>query len=127
MEPCTVADLRKMEFDKNIQPIAFWDGALQIAVDDWTDLSLRFVHWLIQNNHLSTGTLPVDNHARCGKYFINGRAVHKHAEKDGLWKQVGPYYVDTKYNAGAHIKNILSTLDQLGVTDPHFSISFNVD
>ena len=126
MEPCTVTDLKRMEFDKTVHPSVFYDGALAIAVNNWADLCAIFVRWLVQNKYLSANSVPIHNHAKRDKYFINNAPRHAIPGKDGDWRAVGQFYVDTKYNADAHIKNILSTLEQLGVVNPHFSISFNV-
>jgi len=30
---------------------------------------------------------------------------------------VGKVYVDTKYNADAHVKNLMAAVDQLGIED----------
>lgn len=127
MNKCTVADLRKMTFDKHIKPYKFHSGGIDTAVDDWSHLCLVFVRWLIQNGFITIEKLPVQNHARRGKYFINTKPQHKIQEMDGYWQNVGPYHIDTKYNANAHIKNVLSTLRYLGVASPQFQISFHTD
>lgn len=123
-EPCTVAELPGMDFDGLIQPRAFFDRALQIAVENWADLDKQLVSWLVREGHLTKAKLPIHNYAYRGKYFINDKPQHKEARFDGLWHQVGDFYVDTKYNAQAHINNLLSTLKQLGVHDPHFYLAF---
>lgn len=127
MNKCTVADLKKMTFDKHIKPYKFHAGGIDTPVDDWTHLCLVFVRWLIQNGFITIEKLPVQNHAKRGKYFINTKPQHKIQEMDGYWQNVGPYHIDTKYNADAHIKNILSTLRCLSVASPQFKISFHTD
>ena len=123
-EPCTVADLAGMHFDDTVQPRAFFDRALEIAIDDWTDLDKQLVTWLSREGHLTSAKLPIHNHAHRGKYFINDKPQHSEPHFDGLWHKVGNFYVDTKYNAQAHINNLLSTLEQLGLRDPHFYLAF---
>lgn len=129
MENCTVAELKKMVsdkvFDKTIKPYEFTSGDSRVAVSDWTDLAVAFVGWLIEKGHLSEENLPIHNHAKRGKYYINSTPVHKYPEKDGYWHHVGNYHIDTKYNAEHHVKNILSTLNQLGVYSPDIKFSFH--
>jgi hypothetical protein len=127
MEPCTVSQLRKMDFDESTKPRAFYDRAIEIAVDDWTDLDKVLVGWLAREGFLTKAKLPVKNHAGRGKYFINSKPEHSSPSFDGVWHQVGEFYVDTKYNAESHIKNLLSALEQLGVRDPHFYLAFRKD
>jgi len=123
-EPCTVADLARMDFDDSVHPRAFFDRALEVAVDDWADLDRQLVIWLSREGHLTKAKLPIHNHARRGKYFINDKPQHSRPDFDGDWHKVGDFYVDTKYNAQSHIKNLLSTLEQIGLRDPHFYLAF---
>ena len=126
-EPCTVADLPRMSFDNSVKPRAFFDRALELAVHEWADLDQVLVDWLVREGHLTKSKLPIHNYARLGKYFINDTPHHKKSSADGNWHKVGDFYVDTKYNAESHIKNLLSTLEQLGVHDPHFYLAFRTD
>lgn len=118
-EPCTVADLARMEFNDSIHPIAFFDRAFEVAVDDWADLDRQLVAWLSREGHLTKASLPIHNYASRGKLFISDKAQHY-----GDWHKVGDFYVDTKYNAADHVRNLLGTLEQLGVRDPHFYLAF---
>ena len=124
MEDCTVQELKSMVFDKTIRPRKFFDGASEIPVNDWTDLALEFVNWLIRKGYLTKEKLPVPNYANRGKYFINSTPQHKYPEKDAFWHHIGEYHIDTKYNAQSHINNIISTLDHLGVYGPKIKITF---
>ena len=123
-EPCTVADLAQMDFDDTVHPRAFFDRALEVAVDDWATLDRQLVAWLSREGHLSVVRLPIHNHAKRGKYFINDKPQHSRPDFDGDWHKVGDYFVDTKYNAQSHIKNLLSALEQLDVRNPHFYLAF---
>ena len=128
MKNCSVADIIKMVsdkvFDKTIKPLKFTVETVVIPVYDWTELSKEFVRWLIEKGHLKKENLPIHNHANRGKYFINSEPVHEYAEKDGYWCEVNSFYVDTKYNAEHHVKNIISSLAQLGVYNPDIKFSF---
>lgn len=70
-ESCTVADLPKMDFNDTVRPRAFYDRALEVAVDNWADLDQQLVAWLVREGLLTKDKLPIHNHARRGKYFIN--------------------------------------------------------
>ena len=116
-----------MDFDDTIHPRLFIDRAFQIEVEDWADLARRVVAWLAHEGYLTKAKLPIRNHASRGKFFINDKPTHSTPNFDGDWHKVGDFYVDTKYNAKSHIKNLLSALDQLGVRDPHFYLAFRKD
>jgi len=126
-EPCTVADLPHMTFDDTVKPRAFFDRALEIAVRDWADLDQLLVEWLVREGHLTKSKLPIHDHAGRGKYFINNTPHHGKSGAKGNWHNVRDFYVDTKYNAKSHIKNLLTTLEQLGVRDPHFYLAFRTN
>jgi len=100
------ADLR------NRKPVVLSLEGDSIQVQDWADLCEKFVGWLVQKGYLSSQRLPIYNHAARDKYFINSIPEHS-APRDGDWREVQGLHVDTKYNAEAHVKNLLSTLDQL--------------
>lgn len=94
-------------------------------MSNWTDVSIKFVEWLINKNLLTKSKLPIYNYSENDKYFINSSPQHKIAEKDGQWNSVlGDFHVDTKYNADCHKKNIIHTLKHLGVLDADIKISF---
>lgn len=83
--------------------------------------------WLSKEGHLTKARLPIHNHAKRGKYFINDLPQHSTVNFDGDWHRVGDFYVDTKYNARARVKNLLSALEQLGIRDPHFYLAFQTE
>lgn len=96
-----------------------------IYVDDWTDLCIKFVEKLIQKGFLTSSSIPIFNHSsKRKKYFVNTEPKHFFPEKDGEWKQVGSFFIDTKYNAEAHVKNVVSVLYHLNIQNIDFGISF---
>lgn len=126
MKKHTVADLRSMTFGKHDKPYRFFTSEQDmhgVKIDNWSHLSCVFVRWLIDKGLITIDNVPVPDHRGHGKDFINNKDSHEVQERGGAWKKVGPFYVDTKYNADDHIKNILSTLRYLGVTNPQFLIS----
>ncbi len=114
-------------FDKTIKPTSFTYDGQKTSVNNntWTDLVKIFVKWLIENGHLKRDNLPIHSHAKRGKYFINSAGSHCDPEKDGAWHEVDGFWIDTKYNAEHHIKNIMSTLEQLDIFNPDIKISFH--
>lgn len=128
LDRCSISEIRSMldnmVFDKHIRPHEFISGTSVTRITTWTELSIIFVKWLIENKFISLDKVPISNSASNGKYFINTVASHRIQEKDGLWHRVAPYFVDTKYNATSHIRNILFTLKHLNLHNPDFKISF---
>lgn len=128
MKNCSLEEIKKMIsdkfFDKTVKPTEFIAGTITIPVSDWTELSKEFVRWLIEKKYLTKEKLPIHNNAKRGKYFINSEPFHKYTEKDGFWHEVNNFHVDTKYNAERHMKNILSSLSQLGIYNPDIKFSF---
>jgi len=125
MNKCSIEEIKEMTFDKHISSREFYDGEAVTPVSDWTELSIIFTNWLLKYKYLTPDKLPIPNHAGKGKYLINNKPNHEYPEKDGEWKKIGEYHIDTKYNADSHIKNMLSTLQRLGVNKPNIYISFH--
>jgi hypothetical protein len=123
MDIYSAQDLKSQIFDNHTSPCKFHGGGIQANVSSWSDLSTVFLRWLLEQGHLCVHKLPVPNHADHGKYLINSQPHHKHPH-DGNWKKIGAYYVDTKYNADAHRKNMLAALKFLDISDPDFRVSF---
>ena len=118
-------DLELLNLGKNTRPYQLKVEDQTFYVDDWTDLCVKFVECLINKGLLNESLVPVFNQSsRRQKYFINFEPKHYYPERDGLWKSVGPFFVDTKYNAEAHLKNIMCTLYHLNIPNIDFGISF---
>ena len=109
----SIQELENMYLGKEVRPAALEIENDRFEVKNWTELICKFVEWLINNNKLRSSHLPLLNHAERDKFFINNRSEHKDPRKDAQWQSVGSYFVDTKYNAEAHKKNIVHTLYQL--------------
>lgn len=99
------------------KPIALQIDGVDYKVKSWSEVSIAFVDWLITTKKLTIDQLPILNSAEKDKYFINSAEQHKNPEKNAIWKPVQGFYVDVKYNADCHIKNILYTLDKLGLSN----------
>lgn len=117
-----LVELARLEVDDSVHPAAFFDGETQTNVTSWADLDRKFVAWLIHAGHLTRSHLPIHNHARGGKYFIHSTREHGDRQLEGEWSEVEGLFVDTKYNARAHVRNLLSAFEQLGLNIPEFRL-----
>lgn len=121
----TLNEIMSLDLGKETRPYQIKIDGEIVYVDDWTGLCVHFVERLIEKEFLTDSSIPIFNHSsRKEKYFINKKPNHHFSERDGEWKQVGPYFVDTKYNAEAHVKNIINTLYHLNIQNIDFGISF---
>jgi len=102
-----LSKLRNMVLDKDWKPRALIIGEQTFNVSSWTELDKKFVDWLIKKQPLKDNKLPIFNHTKNEKYFINDIDQHKDPTKNGVWKPVGDFFVDTKYKADDHKKNIV--------------------
>lgn len=119
-----IEDFDRLDLGINTKPQAFQIDGETFSVSNWTELCEKLVAWLYENGHLELSDVPIMNHAERDKYFINSEPRHLIAERDAQWKQVGFFYVDTKYNANAHVKNILHTFNELQIGSIDFRITF---
>ena len=121
----TLDELDRVELGKDTRPDRFQLENQVLNVSSWVEVCERFVGWLISKGYLTPSKCPVPTGSeRMDKYFINTKAVHRIAEKDGSWKEIGQFFVDVKYNALYHAKNIQKSLHHLGVRDSNIRISF---
>ncbi|MDY0096242.1 MAG: type I restriction enzyme HsdR N-terminal domain-containing protein [Candidatus Vecturithrix sp.] len=121
----SLSELKNEHLGKGYSPVSMTIQGHTIQVLNWTDLSIKFVEWLVKNKYLTESKLPIYNYSESDKYFINSSPQHKIAEKDGQWNSVmGHFYVDTKYNAECHKKNMIQTLKHLGIFDVNIEITF---
>ncbi len=120
----SLSELESRELDKEYKPRTLIIEGQNIEVKNWTELSTKFVEWLIKKEYLVENNLPIYNFSERDKYFINNVARHKIAEKDGQWKPVVDFFIDTKYNANCHKKNIIYALKYLEIYNADIKISF---
>jgi len=90
-------------------------NAKEYDTKDWTDLCKKFVLFLIEDNYLTESNLPIYTYSEKDKYFITKEAKHENPKRNGKWVKVGNLFIDVKYNASSHVKNILKTLDSLNI------------
>ncbi len=120
----TLQELKAVDLGKETRPISLEIEGQATYVRSWTDLCVKFVKWLVDEGILTASQIPILNHAQGEKYFINTERKHLFGEKDAAWKRVGDFFVDTKYNADAHVKNIRSTLRDVGRANVDVKITF---
>ncbi|MBT5877314.1 MAG: hypothetical protein HOH43_28085 [Candidatus Latescibacteria bacterium] len=89
------------------------DGTVT-TVRNWGDLCEVFVAWLADHQRLYRNHLPIMNHSGRDKYFVNATPEHADARKDGNWREARGFYVDIKYSASGHIRNLIAAMEQLG-------------
>lgn len=124
-EMYTLNEIMSLDLGRETKPYQMKIDGEIVSVDDWTDLCIHFVERLIKKGFLTSSSIPIFNHSsRREKYFINTEPKHYFSERNGVWKQVGSYFIDTKYNAEAHVKNIISALYHLNIQNIDFGISF---
>ena len=103
----TLTELNNLQLGKTTKPSILEINETTFEVKNWTNLMELLVSILIQVGLLKYNQLPIYNHAEGDKYLINKIPQHKIAERDGSWKKIDNLYVDVKYNAEAHRKNIV--------------------
>jgi len=118
----TLQQLDKMAIG-GIKPSKIEINGQEKDVKDWTDLSVSFVQYLIKNGYINRDNVPILNSAKRDKYFINITKEHMNPAKDGAWQEIDGYYIDTKYTASRHIKNMLHTLETLNIKNLSILIS----
>lgn len=117
-------ELESLNLGKNTRPYQLELDGESFEVDNWTDLSIRFIKQLIEKNLLTTSSIPIFNYSDTRqKYFINSEPEHAYPNMDAVWKKAGGFFVDTKYNARDHVRNIIHTLEHLRILDIDFGIS----
>lgn len=116
---------RRVNLGRDTRPAELQIDQQVFMVDTWVDLCIRFVEWLIKSQHLSRKDCPISVGSQSrNKYFINTEPVHRIKEKDGQWKKVGQFWVDTKYDAEYHVRNLIGALRKLSVNEEIIRISF---
>ena len=118
-------ELELMDIDKRTRPQGVRLGDTLLPVSDWSDLWVHLLNHLLKTGQLQKKHLPIFSYSsRREKYLINTEPKHFYPEKDGNWKRVGDFYVDVKYNADAHFKNLIHLFKQIEISTNDFAISF---
>ncbi len=117
MQRTSLAELKGFHQDelKGIKPTALIINGQRTPVKDWTEATEVFVKLLLANGDLSCKNLPLIVSERGSKAYINSTDTQLDG-KDALFKKIGEgIYVDTKYNALGHVKNMSNALKILAV------------
>ena len=121
-----LSKLENLELGKNTKPASLEINGASVKVKNWTNLMERLVSALVEDGYLKENQIPIHNHAEGNKYLINKIPQHKAPEKNGSWKKINNFYVDVKYNAEAHRKNIVYLSQKLALRDRiDINISFH--
>ena len=122
----SLTELQNLELGKTTKPALLEINGSNYEVKNWTNLMELLISNLIEVGYLKENQIPISNHAEGDKYLINKIPQHKMPEKNGDWKQINNFYVDVKYNAEAHRKNIVYLSEVLGLRNKiNVSISFH--
>lgn len=120
-----LGELGLIDLGKRTNPKRFRFDREEFVVKSWADLCVTLVHKLLEKGHLKSSQLPIYSYSsRMEKYFISNEPKHRFPEKDAAWKKVGPIFVDVKYNADAHFKNISHLFEHLQLGNIDFGIAF---
>ncbi len=120
-----LGELGLMDLGKRTNPKRFRFDGQEFVVNGWADLCTTLVEKLLEKGYLKLSQLPIYSYSsRREKYFISDKPKHIYPEKDAAWKQVGPIYVDIKYNADAHFRNISHLFQHLHLGNLEFYIAF---
>ena len=89
------------------------------AVKTWVQVDIYVVRWLIAQGYLSESDLPIFN-APNTKPLIDDSPDGGAGE----WKKVAEgFYVDVRYSASAHQRNIVACFQQLNVEDVNVTVA----
>jgi hypothetical protein len=120
----SLADLKSVPLGKEHRPVIIMVDGIENNVSNWTQLINVFVHWLVVNKYLKQSDLPVLAYAQRDKYFLNREPQHQTPGRNGAWNEVMGVFVDGKYNADGHKKNMLYCLEMLSVSADLVKIKF---
>jgi len=91
------------------------------SVASWSDAVREFVKFLQRNGKTRQGDAPVPNYSGI-KYFINS-APEQRDSRDAVWRAAGDLFVDTKYNAFGHVRNMFDCCRRLGIDPMRISLT----
>lgn len=98
-------------------PIAIHIDNIRFMARGWSDVSINFVKFLIDNHFLSVSDLPFFVNPSTSKVWINNKNYHDNG-KDGKFNKVcDGVWVDIKYNSLYHVLNIRRALEKLHLFD----------
>jgi hypothetical protein len=125
LEKYSLYELNNRDLTKT-KPDYIYLGNAIIKTSNWADLCVKTLSHLNELGLLTHRHLPIFNHAGNNKYFVNTSPEHKIDKKDGLWKKIADsIFVDVKYNANIHIKNLIFLFNELGLGHMDIKISYH--
>lgn len=97
------------------KPIAYSVNGVEKRADSWASLTENIIESLFVNRDFSKDDLPITVPGRSQKEYINASGEPAIGTDGKFNKVVDGVYVDIKYNAWSHIKNLKFILENLGV------------
>ena len=98
-----------------LKPMSIKIGDQIFSTNSWSSLCVDLVGFLYRSGVLKDKHIPMFTYNEKDKYFINKEPIHRIRHKDSSFKQVPNtnLYVDVKYRADYHVKNLLYMFDKL--------------
>ena len=124
-EKYSLYEIGKRDLTKT-KPGYIYLGNAIIKTSNWADLCVKTLEHLNELGLLTQRHLPIYNHAGKNKYFVNTSPEHKIDKKNGHWKKIADsIFVDVKYNANTHIKNLIFLFKELGLDHMDIKITYH--
>jgi hypothetical protein len=98
-----------------LKPMEIKIGDRIFPTDSWSSLCVDLLAFLYQSGALKDKHIPMYTYNEKDKYFINKEPVHSIRHLDSNFKPVPntPLFVDVKYRADYHVKNLLYMFNKL--------------
>jgi hypothetical protein len=111
-----------------LKPKFFKIGDHVFPTESWSSLCVDLVGALYELGILKDKHIPMFTYNEKDKYFINWEPLHSVKHMDGTFKRVPntPLYVDTKFRADYHVKNMLYLFEQLYLKPSAVKLQFRL-
>jgi len=110
-----------------LKPMSIKIGDQIFSTNSWSSLCVDLVGFLYQSSILTDKHIPMFTYNEKDKYFINKAPIHR-IRLDSNFKPVPntPLYVDVKYRADYHVKNLLYMFNKLGLKVGAIELKFRL-
>ena len=98
-----------------LKPMSIKIGDQIFSTDSWSSLCVDLVGFLYQSGVLQDKHIPMFTYNEKDKYFINKEPIHRIRHMNSNFKPAPntPLFVDVKYRADYHVKNLLYMFNKL--------------
>lgn len=111
-----------------LKPTSIRIGDQIFPTKNWSSLCVDLVGVLYELGLLKDRHIPMFTHVEGDKYFINKEPAHFIKYMDSSFKPVPntPLYVDVKYRAAYHVKNLLYMFNKLNLLPGKVKLKFRI-